>query len=74
MKKYLDKNNIEISQQEFLYGKCRVVMDVPIILKLNRDASLRHHLNELLDEPLMTRQTQRIKAVGDAIDFWEDLT
>ncbi len=69
-------DGVEISQQEYLYGKDVEVEPIPEYMIMRRVMDLQEHLSELLSHSyhMRTRDTDaRVASVISAIKFWTNI-
>jgi len=59
---------------EYLYGEGVEVPEIPRDIIMRRVELLREHLEILLNHSFHTRDEVRVKAIFDAIRFWEKIT
>jgi len=57
---------------EYLYGN-REVPEIPAEIIVRRIEELDDHLTELQEVHFSERDSTRVKAVKDAIEFWETI-
>jgi len=62
-----------VRANSYLYGKDEEVPEIPDYIIMRRIGLLKDMLNELLEVPLLQRDTDRYNAVIKAIDFWENI-
>lgn len=68
---YVD--GVEVSQQEYLYGKDVKVPKVPQSLINKRVELLNKNLGELLDVSWRVRDASRVNRIVKAISFWQNI-
>jgi len=73
MKKYHDKNGIELTQKDYLYGIDAEIAPIPAEFICRRIEALKEHLAELLDVPHLQRCGSRCNAIIKSIEFWEKI-
>jgi len=61
-----------MDKMEYLYGKYKPE-PIPEITIEERVALLKLHLEDILKEPLMKRDSARMNTVLKAIDYWEHI-
>ena len=69
-------DGVEISANEYFYGKGVDVLPIPEYLIMRRIMDLQDHLAELLDHSYHSRtkeSDERVSSVLNAIKFWENL-
>ena len=62
-----------MKNNNYLYGKNIEVPEIPAEVKMRRIELLNDNLEELQKVPYRFRNFTRVKAVTDAITFWENI-
>ena len=70
MKRFYDKDENELTQEEYLYGKDVDVPEIPAEVIMRRLELLDEHLEELFTLPMIERDGARCNAVIRAKNFW----
>jgi len=70
MKRYFDKDENELTHEEYLYGKDVDVPNIPADVIMRRIELLDDHILELFKAPIIDRDGARLNAVIKAKNFW----
>ena len=62
-----------MKQNSYLYGEGVEITPIPYEIVDERITALQSHLSKLLNVPMMERNEKKVRAVSNAITFWNKL-